>query len=187
MRWTDAIVIVSEALTRLPVWAQYPYAKYVLDQIKPTKLLLLDSYAASSYIQSEYVPLHKAPVRYLSLGSNMSIPKDFEPFSPPNLIQSTSAAFFSLTSLAHQVSPQSSTEVTLFLFPGPYRPVNPPDHLTSTVSGLNENVDPWSHDLTKSVQDVLSGGTHKWNLKGEGAGSHSQQKQRPHVEGSMYI
>lgn len=35
--WTDAIVIVSEALTRLPVWAQYPYAEYVLDQFKPTK------------------------------------------------------------------------------------------------------------------------------------------------------
>jgi hypothetical protein len=35
--WTDAIVVVSEALTSLPVWAQYPYAEYVLDQFKPTK------------------------------------------------------------------------------------------------------------------------------------------------------
>ena len=35
--WTDAIVVVSEVLTRLPVWAQYPYAEYVLDQLKPTK------------------------------------------------------------------------------------------------------------------------------------------------------
>ena len=35
--WTDAIVVVSEVLTRLPVWAQYRYAEYVLDQLKPTK------------------------------------------------------------------------------------------------------------------------------------------------------
>lgn len=35
--WADAIVVISEALTRLPVWAQYPYAEYVLDQLKPTK------------------------------------------------------------------------------------------------------------------------------------------------------
>jgi len=35
--WTDVIVVVSEVLNRLPVWAQYPYAEYVLDQLKPTK------------------------------------------------------------------------------------------------------------------------------------------------------
>ena len=35
--WTDAIVIVSEVLNRLPVWAQYLYAEYVLDQLKPKK------------------------------------------------------------------------------------------------------------------------------------------------------
>lgn len=35
--WTDALVVISEALTRLPVWAQHPYAEYVLDQLKPAK------------------------------------------------------------------------------------------------------------------------------------------------------
>lgn len=35
--WVDAIVVVSESLARLPVWAQYPYAEYVLNQLKPTK------------------------------------------------------------------------------------------------------------------------------------------------------
>jgi hypothetical protein len=35
--WTDAIVVVSEVLTRLPVWAQYPYAEYAIEQLKPTK------------------------------------------------------------------------------------------------------------------------------------------------------
>ena len=35
--WTDAIVVISEGLIRLPVWAQYPYAGYVFDQLKPTK------------------------------------------------------------------------------------------------------------------------------------------------------
>ena len=38
--WTDAIVVVSEVLTRLPVWAQYLYAEYVLDQFKPTKWVM---------------------------------------------------------------------------------------------------------------------------------------------------
>ncbi|KAF9788421.1 hypothetical protein BJ322DRAFT_1018988 [Thelephora terrestris] len=186
--WADAIVIVSEALTRLPVWAQYPYAKYVLDQFKPTKLLLLDSYAASSYIQPKYVPLHKAPVRYIALESNTSIPKYFEPFSPPNLIQSTSAAFFSLISLSRQSSPQSSAEVVLFLFPGPYHPANPPDDLTSTASILTENDNLWPHELTKSVQEVLSGGTHKWNSKGgERGSSSSREKPRPRDEGNMYL
>lgn len=37
------------------------------------RLLLLDSYAASSYIHPEYIPLSKAPVRYLTLNSNVSI------------------------------------------------------------------------------------------------------------------
>jgi len=185
--WTDAIVVVSEVLTRLPVWAQYPYAEYVLDQLKPTKILLLDSYAASSYIQPEYIPLHRAPVRYLALSGNTHTPKDFEPFSPPNLIQSTSAAFFSLISLARQVSPQSPIEVTLFLFPGPYHPLNSPEDLTSTVSSLNESDDLWSRDLSKSVHEVLSWGKHEWNLKGKGNSSYSQGKRRPRVEGSMYI
>lgn len=36
-KWTDAIVVVSEVLNRLPVWAQHPYAEYVLDQLKTTK------------------------------------------------------------------------------------------------------------------------------------------------------
>jgi len=185
--WIDAIVVVSEFLTRLPVWAQYPYAEYVLDQFKPTKLLLLDSYAASSYIHPAYIPLHKAPVRYLTLNSSVSIPKDFEPFSPPNLIQSTSAAFFSLISLAGRVSPPSPAEVTLLLFPGPYHPSNPPDELTPTASTLNESDDLWSHSLTKSAHEVLSGGKHGWKFKGQGGSSYSQGKRKNHVEGSMYI
>ncbi|KAF9652500.1 hypothetical protein BDM02DRAFT_3109034 [Thelephora ganbajun] len=185
--WTDAIVVVSEILTRLPVWAQYPYAEYVLEQLKPTKLLLLDSYAASNYIQSEYFPLHKAPVRYLTLGSNIPAPKDFEPFNPPNLVQSTSAAFLALISLVRQASPQSSTAVTLFLFPGPYRPLNQLDDLTSTVSSLNESDDLWSHRLTRSVHEVLSGAKCEWNLNGKGGSSYSREKRKPQVEGNMYI
>lgn len=36
-RWTDAIVVISEVLVLLPVWAQYLYAEYVLDRLKPRK------------------------------------------------------------------------------------------------------------------------------------------------------
>jgi len=36
-KWTDAIVVVSEVLARLPARAQYPYVEYVLDQFKPNK------------------------------------------------------------------------------------------------------------------------------------------------------
>jgi hypothetical protein len=114
-------------------------------------------------------------------------PKDFKPFGPPNLSQSTSAAFFSLISLAHQISPQSPVEVTLFLFPGPYHPSNPPHDLMSTVESLNESDDLWSRGLTKSVHEVLSEGKHEWRLEGKGSGSYSQEKRRPQVEGSMYI
>lgn len=37
------------------------------------RLLLLDLYAASSYIHPEYIPLHKGPVRYLALNSSASV------------------------------------------------------------------------------------------------------------------
>jgi hypothetical protein len=35
-KWTKANVIVSEALSRLPVWAMHPYAQAVIDTCKPS-------------------------------------------------------------------------------------------------------------------------------------------------------
>lgn len=35
--WTGANVIVSEVLSRLPVWAMHPYAQAIIDQLKPDR------------------------------------------------------------------------------------------------------------------------------------------------------
>lgn len=64
--WTAANVIVSEALSRLPVWAMHPYAQTIVDTLKPTGVALLDEYAVPSYISSSPVSVNDAPIRYLS-------------------------------------------------------------------------------------------------------------------------
>jgi hypothetical protein len=49
--WADVIVVISEAIARLPVWAMHGYADFVLEHMKPIKsanLCLLPSQALLS-------------------------------------------------------------------------------------------------------------------------------------------
>jgi hypothetical protein len=38
--WTKAVVIISEVLARLPLWAMFHYASTILDTLKPSRLIL---------------------------------------------------------------------------------------------------------------------------------------------------
>lgn len=88
--WTKANIIVSEGLSRLPVWAMHPYAQTIIDNLKPTRysfllftlqlllilfssVALLDEYSVPSYITSAPVPATDAPIRYLSTNTFDSV------------------------------------------------------------------------------------------------------------------
>ncbi|KAF7303713.1 Membrane-bound transcription factor site-2 protease-like [Mycena indigotica] len=105
-RWIAAPVVISEVSTRLPLWAIRQYATTILDSVQPERLILLDEYPAPAYISSSR--LVKAPIRYLSTDNYFS--PEAQPFAPPNLVQSASAAF-----VAHQA--ERSRHARLFLFP----------------------------------------------------------------------
>jgi hypothetical protein len=87
--WTKAIVIISEVLTKLPLWAMFHYTLTILDTLKPircavwlsikievksncigsTSVVLLDTYPVATYITAAPVSFQDAPIRYLSTSS----------------------------------------------------------------------------------------------------------------------
>ncbi|KAK2460005.1 hypothetical protein APHAL10511_008011 [Amanita phalloides] len=150
--WGDTTVIVSESLTRLPVWLQHSYAFHIVEQLKPTKLALLDTYSAPIYASPKPIPIHDAPIRYLATAHEVHtlIKANAKPFVPPNLIQSTSAAYISIASTSHP------TNCTLILLPSAHIPRPPPTTiLLPDISRLPEDLDLWSTDLMNLSQQLL--------------------------------
>jgi len=71
------------------------------------------------------------------------------PFAPPNLIQSTSASFLTILTLASIVG-------TLILLPSPYIPAIRPIKLTlSESSAFRPEADQWSFELLDKVHRLL--------------------------------
>ncbi|KAF8901138.1 hypothetical protein CPB84DRAFT_1623299, partial [Gymnopilus junonius] len=123
-QWTKSTVIVSEALSHLPLYAMYPYAKSIIDSLRPSRVSLLDSYPVPTYATDQRVPFHEAPLRYLSTSDKVNIPGKYcLPFSPPNLIQTTSASFLSILSVG-------DVQGTLILLPSPHIPHPPPKQVS---------------------------------------------------------
>ncbi|KAF9443435.1 hypothetical protein P691DRAFT_713297 [Macrolepiota fuliginosa MF-IS2] len=185
--WTNATVIVSEALSRLPVWAMHPYAQAIIDALKPTSVALLDEYAVPSYISSSASALD-APIRFLSI-SAFDSNNEAQPFAPPNLVNTTSAAFLSLLSI-------SNTPGTLILLPTPNilkpapRTIEP-----SNFTHLTQDVTEWSAAVMDQAQQLLFRAigepTYKhWELKGGPPTSpkSTAASRRSEVgEGGMYL
>ncbi|EIM79608.1 uncharacterized protein STEHIDRAFT_126306 [Stereum hirsutum FP-91666 SS1] len=206
--WTKSIIIISELTTALPIWAMNPYAQSVLDFFKPARLALLDTYPVPVYITPQPLLFHEAPVRYLSTVGGKPPASNYHPFSPPNLIQSTSAAFLSiiyvsLASLATPSAVEPPIKATLLLLPSPHIPQARSSELSRSSAGsvsleeyANDGLDGWSRDMMQGVDACLLGveGTkvgRAWKAEGKGSASaiaNGGRGRRGDVgDGGMYI
>lgn len=191
---TRAVVLVSEATTALPLWSMNKYVNDILDRLQPSAISILDVYSTQSYISSELLPVHEAPVRYLSLG-NISL-NPFQNFAPPNILQSTSAAFMSAMNIRTLSSSYQSNAVILLL-PLPEIPRTAPSKLSTSRLSRSSGDQAWSVEMMMEVDERLFGmvgakrsGT--WALRSTPAGnafdlSKKRQSLAEVGEGSMYI
>lgn len=130
---------------------------------------------------------------------------NYHTFSPPNLIQSTSAAFLSIiyVSLAASLATQSAVEppikATLLLLPSPHIPQARSSELSRSSAGAvsleeyaHDGLDGWSRDMMDSVDACLLGGKvgRVWKAEGKkgSAIAHGGRGRRGDVgDGGMYI
>ncbi|KAG6844855.1 hypothetical protein H0H87_003098 [Tephrocybe sp. NHM501043] len=188
--WTSSTIIVSEVLTRLPVWAMHQYVFAILDALKPAKVALLDAYPAPAYISERRILFEDAPLRYLAIQAvdETLLKLKAQPFAPPNLIQSTSASFLSVLS----VSP-SQIPGTLILVPSPHIPSSAPKVLqSSNFSHFDEDPVEWPQATINLAQELLFGtigeNVPRWVRQGTTHNKASSVKNKGDVgEGGMYI
>ncbi|KAI6129281.1 hypothetical protein EDD16DRAFT_1211854 [Pisolithus croceorrhizus] len=158
--WTRAVVVVSETFTRLPLSAMNRYTTAVIDRLQPTSFSVLDTYSIQGYISPKVIPWDEAPVRYLSTNAIPISNPELEPFSPPNLLQSTTA---SLVTNVFWKSLQSTESyvATLFLLPSPKLSVQPPSTIKPSSFPPSDHAQ-WSK---KTMQKL-----HQWlfDVFGEG-------------------
>lgn len=189
-KWTQSTIIISEALTRLPVWAMHQYASTILGSLQPSKVSLLDTYAVPSYITEEPVPYQDALLRYLATSIvDPATKSKAEAFAPPNLIQSTSASLLSILSMRHQPSPG-----TLILIPSPHIPHPPPKVLEpSNFLQLSEDRFEWSEETINVAQELLFASIGedllpRWVHSVDKRGVTSASRKKSDVgDGGMYI
>lgn len=191
---TRAVVLVSEATAVLPLWSMNKYVNDILDRLQPSGISILDVYSIQSYISSESLPVHEAPVRYLSL-QNISL-NPFQKFSPPNILQSTSAAFMSAMN-TRALSYSHKINAIILLLPSPEIPRTTLSKLSTSRLSRPSGDQAWYVEMMVEVNEKLFGmvgaersGT--WALKSTPAGSaFSLSKKKQDLaelgEGSMYI
>ncbi|KAG1883688.1 hypothetical protein F4604DRAFT_1735964 [Suillus subluteus] len=191
---TRAVVLVSEATTALPLWSMNKYVNDILNRLQPSAISILDVYSVQNYISSEPLPVYEAPVRYLSL-RNISL-DSFQSFAPPNILQSTSAAFMSAMNI-RTLSLSHQSNAVILLLPSPEIPRTAPSKLSSSKLSRPSGDQAWSVEMMVEVDKKLFGvvdakrsGT--WALRSTPAGSaFGSSKKRRNLaevgEGSMYI
>ncbi|KAF5310007.1 hypothetical protein D9619_010425 [Psilocybe cf. subviscida] len=200
-----ALVLVSEALSSLPLPAMAPYAKEVLDALKPSSVALLDTYSLPSYASTEPPSTASSPIRYLASEGATKPPASsgLQPFSPPNLQLGTSAAFISLS--AFSSSSSSAPKAVLVLLPSPHTPPSPPKTVPQAdlsllpQSGENSEAAEWSAETMNKAQDAMMAALgvkseQKWEVRnsaklGDGqAQAGAKRRAESQVgDGGMYI
>jgi len=188
--WTKALVIISEASTRLPWWAMFRYALVILDTLKPSRVALLDTYPVTTYITPHPTPVQDDRILYLSTTSPpSSLKSNSSPFSPPNLLQSTSASFLCILSTSH--APSQGTAIVV---PSPYVPQPPPKVLSpSNFSHLSQDRFEWSKNVINTAQELLFSTINepappKWEyMEGQEVLMVGKKRQSEVGEGGMYI
>ncbi|KAJ3489285.1 hypothetical protein NLJ89_g11543 [Agrocybe chaxingu] len=185
--WTKSIVIISEALSGLPLYAMNPYAKHILESLQPKSLSLLDTYVVPTYSKDHAISFQEAPIRYLSTAEDTKfLEGKAELFSPPNLIQSTSASFLSILSV-------TSTPATVILLPSPHIPHPPPKQIsTSNISHLTYDDVEWPTDLVNTAQSLLFKAVgenvdHAWKPLERKKKEKPSKRNTEVGEGGMYI
>ncbi|KAJ8585020.1 hypothetical protein M405DRAFT_745983, partial [Rhizopogon salebrosus TDB-379] len=187
---TRAVVLVSEATTTLPLWSMNKYANDILNRLRPSAISILDTYAVQNYISSELLPVHEASVRYLSL-QNISL-DPFRVFAPPNILQSTAAAFMSAMNIRNQDSGG-----VILLLPSPGTPRAAPSKLSPSELSRLSGDRVWSVEMMMEVNERLFGvvgakSPSTWTLRNvPQGGAFGLQKARQSLaevgEGGMYI
>lgn len=191
---TCAVVLVSEATTALPLWSMNKYVNDILDRLQPSAVSILDVYSIQSYISSELLAVHEAPVRYLTLG-NISL-NSFQIFAPPNILQSTSAAFMSAMNI-RTLSSSCQSNAVILLLPLPEIARTAPSKLSTNRLSRPSRDQAWSVEMMVEVDERLfrmvgAKRSNTWALESMPAGSaFGLSKNRQNLaevgEGSMYI
>ncbi|KZP27712.1 hypothetical protein FIBSPDRAFT_780625 [Athelia psychrophila] len=191
--WTQANIVVSEATTRLPVWAMHTFAEAIIEALGPSSVALLDEYAAPAYINAAPISFYDAPIRYLCIKGSIPAPSpSFEAYAPPNLVQSTSASFMSILAVT---STKESIAGTLFLVPAPHIPPPPPADITPTKSTLldDDSGPALSTELISEAHRAIFATLGEDNKLWEGAGTGGRERERiarrrgDVGDGGMYI
>ncbi|TEB29600.1 hypothetical protein FA13DRAFT_1734377 [Coprinellus micaceus] len=221
------ITLISSPFSPLPLSLQHPYASFVLSTLRPSRVALLDTYSAPAYASEASSHLHDAPVRFISIWAGADEDPDREvegtegwkkrldvhPFAPPNLLQSTTAAFLlalQVSSLSSSPSSSPSTTnspPTALLLPSLQYPTPPPKALlpssssSSFFSGSSpeyeDHEDTWPAQLMSSISRSLlelvgvAGANAEWKVgarRGEGERAPPVAVRRSEVgEGGMYL
>jgi len=194
--WITGTVLVSEVTTKLPVSTMYRYAKCVLDAFEPSSLALLDSYPMSSYMSPD--TMHNAPVRYLCVDA-LPPKTAAQPYSPPNLIQSTTASFLNVFHVHRRslLGPPGQPCIAVLL-PSSHLCSPPPKELKATNTGFFADADSeeWPSQIMNLAQeslfsiDIIMGEpAMKWETKGgRERGLHAFVRQKSEIgEAGMYI
>ncbi|KIY50203.1 hypothetical protein FISHEDRAFT_71816 [Fistulina hepatica ATCC 64428] len=147
--FTKALVLVSEATARLPLWAMYPYAIAILAETEPTARTILDAYALPAYISAHDEPPLAPPIRYLCNGAPPPTTAHAELFAPPNMIQDTAAALLACRDVPG----------VLALLPAPHIPPPAPKSIVHTwdEGGSYGDEAAWSASTMSSALALLFG------------------------------
>jgi len=191
---TRAVVLVSETTPTLPLWSMNKYANDILNRLRPSAISILDIYAVQNYISSELLPLHEASVRYLSL---QNIPLDpFQMFAPPNILQSTAAAFISAMNIRKLSSDQGNGGIILLL-PSPEILRAAPSKLSPSELSRPSGEHVWPVEMMMEVNERLfevvgAKPSSTWTLRNVPQGgacglSKARQSLAEVGEGGMYI
>ncbi|KAJ3890304.1 hypothetical protein GG344DRAFT_88927 [Lentinula edodes] len=156
--WSKSTIIVSETFARLPVANMHSYAEKLVEHLKPSSIVLLDTYPTPIYVTSQPIALQDAPIRYLSTHQvDHTISSLAERFSPPNFVHSTtSAALMSYVASTPQTTSRPDLKATLLLLPFPRIPTPAPKILgRSDFSHLTEDEYQWSEVMMNIIQKLL--------------------------------
>jgi len=120
-----ADVFVVRLELRLPLYTIHPVTSMILGTLRPSSVIVIDSYPLPSYITSMPSGLNP-PIRFLCTSTVPNSPSlhGTERFAPPNIIQSTAASF-----LAMLESPVYAIPATLLLLPSAHLPSPVPREL----------------------------------------------------------
>jgi hypothetical protein len=142
-----------------------------------SRISILDSYCAATYLTETAIAIQDAPVRYLSTSTALKAPL----YETPNLLTGIAAALLALSSI-------SSLATTAIVLPTRLSYPAPPKSLQdSDFSHLSEDDYEWPNSTMQDVHSLLGVGEHAWTV-GQSKLPAAKRKTYSDIgEGGMYI